>query len=343
MHCCESIRVPMDEMHISSKQRFKTDVPSGAFNAKRPGRYPLLFWQHVSEYYLRELSYPMDGLNAIQGVLRSFEDQPPKRRIHHCAGIPVIPHSVQGIAVKTPLHSFLTNLFWHHLEPGQRRQQFPSWTWAGWTGGSISSHTYVSKSVVSSVVQNDVKVWIEDGSGSLNEFYDSFADHAALSRSQDIYFLHIRAWTMACTVVNLSGADLPFGKKTAGPYAKFQIAEQSTGYVPFLSSASTINEHGSKRIKNERQYLGLILPYAGHLSGVPCQEYASVLVVEDKGEFCVRLGIFHLLSGNVPNNSQAHSKIGFYSGADGNCTALEEWSSEWQREAPQMLRTVRLG
>jgi hypothetical protein len=282
MHCRESTSVPLDELHISSKQRFKIDVPSGAFNAKRPGRYPLLFWQHVSEYYLRELSYPIGGLNAMQGVLRAFEDQPPKRRIHHCAGIPVIPHPVQGIAVKTPLHSYLTNLFWHHLEPGQRRQQFPIWTWAGWTGGSISSHTCVSNSSVSSVVQHDVRVRMEDGSGSLHEFYDSFLGLTALSQCQDIYFLHIRAWTMTCTVVRLSGGDLPLSKKTAGPYARFQIAEQSTGYVPFFSSASITNEHGTKRMQDEQQYLGLILPYAGHWSGFPCQEYASVLVVECK-------------------------------------------------------------
>jgi hypothetical protein len=74
MHCRESVAFPIDEMHIASKQRYKSDVASGSFNAKRPGRYPLMSMRHVAKYYERQLSYSSDALNAMWGIFRSFQE-----------------------------------------------------------------------------------------------------------------------------------------------------------------------------------------------------------------------------------------------------------------------------
>jgi hypothetical protein len=74
MHCRESVAFPIDEMHIASKQRYKSDVASGSFNAKRPGRYPLTSMRHVAKYYERQLSYSSDALNAMWGIFRSFQE-----------------------------------------------------------------------------------------------------------------------------------------------------------------------------------------------------------------------------------------------------------------------------
>ncbi|CAN9374135.1 unnamed protein product [Alternaria alternata] len=76
-------------------------------------------YRFLENYSARELSYDNDILNACTGVLNKLVS-------HHFWGM-VAPQL--DINSCTPL-----SLVWRSLNPGQRRQGFPSWSWVATTG-----------------------------------------------------------------------------------------------------------------------------------------------------------------------------------------------------------------
>lgn len=342
MHCRESVDVPLDEMHITSRQRFKVDVPSGSFDAKRPGRYPLRFMLHAAEYYQRDLSYPSDALNAMQGIFRSFEEQLEKRKVYNVVGIPILPQRVQGLAVQTPLHSLLTGLFWYHLEPGQRRVQFPSWSWAGWESGSISAESFVSVNESTSKLHPETAVWIEERPGLLRSFKDILDQRTSGSIHEDIYFLHIETWTTTCTIVYLTPTELPEWNMSPSFYARFSTDNKTVNYAKIYPSinADKLRERTSEN--HPHQFLGLFLPFSSHAASIHyIDRWASVLVVEDKGDSYERVGVCHLYS-CYSKDYKTWSNDSFCVDRDGSKSTLKDWFSRWEK-APKTKRSVRLG
>jgi hypothetical protein len=338
MHCHETIDFPLDDMHLKNKQRFRAEVPSGSFGAKRPGRYPLMFMQHAAEYYERHISYPDDALNAIHGIFVSFEEQLDKRKVYNVCGIHIFPRRVQGPAVKTALHSFLTNLFWYHTEPGERRVQFPSWSWVGWYEGSISTKSFVSQHEHSSELLPDITVFIEESPHLLCSFIDASLP-SAKSLRHDAYFLHIETWTMTCTIDHLTSPELP-AQQSPGLYAKYSIDGMTSVYSEFHCSVSVANIHGSASAMHPKQYLGLILPFASSdFFTYGTSSWASVLVVEQKEEYYERVGIFHI--GNYWTDSL--TGMGFHVGSERRKTEVVKLRPQWMNEAPRMKRKIRLG
>jgi hypothetical protein len=294
MHCQESIITPLDVMHISSMERFKADVRPGAFHAKRPGRNPMMFMRNISEYYNKNLSYPSDVLNAMEGIFKSFQQQPAKRAVYNISGIPIIPSAVQGFQNALPTLPFLTNLFWYHTSPGLRREPFPSWSWSGWQSGTISPETFFPKNIEYSKLGRGTKVWVETSSGELHKFDDIPKLPDSWSTCRESRFLHIESHAMKCTIVYLDSTDLPPWQQTPSLYALFKT-DDIVIYARFFASSKSFESQIHATANSPKEYLGLVLPFA--LCGMDpsvSEPSVSVLVLEDKGKCFERLGICHI-------------------------------------------------
>ncbi|KAH3919392.1 hypothetical protein HBI56_026140 [Parastagonospora nodorum] len=344
MHCREAVTIPLDDMHLVSKQRFKADAPSGSFDAKRPGRYPLMYMRHVAEFYFKQLSYPSDALNAMHGIFKSFQEQPPKRAVYNICGIPILPGRFQSFTSQRPLHPFLTNLFWYHTEPGHRRPEFPSWSWVGWHGGTISPETFVKKNESYSKLNADTSLWVEEKPGLLREFAEPVAPNTWLDY-QDSRFLHIQTWILDCTIVNIDVADLPSWKSSPGLYARFQLDDERIGCARFHPSITPTELQHCDSTGQPKQYLGLILPFS--LAGMNyiymIERYASVLVVEDKGDCYERVGVFHLYSHFDSGTDEQRADLSFCMRADGKLSSFKNVDNGWERGAKRQKRKIRLG
>jgi hypothetical protein len=93
---------------------------------------------HITRYTCRDLTYDSDALNAISAILREFK----LRGIEFLFGIPLSLHSNKPGHQRIVCDDYLLayGLCWthgpgpHNIVP-RRRKGFPSWSWAGWTGG----------------------------------------------------------------------------------------------------------------------------------------------------------------------------------------------------------------
>lgn len=133
MHCTESLALPLDKLHIKSKKTFKENTPSGGFMNKTPGKKPWQFMYYVAEFNKRELTFPGDSLNAMQGIFNSLSNS--RRPAYQFVGVPILPpeaalnyHSIYRPTGRTPEECFLIGLSWYHNKASVRRQDFPSWS-----------------------------------------------------------------------------------------------------------------------------------------------------------------------------------------------------------------------
>ncbi|KAI0388304.1 heterokaryon incompatibility protein-domain-containing protein [Xylariaceae sp. FL0594] len=134
MNCFESIYFPLDSFHIKNKSKTYETIRGGMFGRNRFKSYGKAvrnphdafaqYLSNVEEYSARKLTYDTDSLNAFHGVIQ---------------------HSLIGYGLRNlwglmfwpdNLDSFINSLTWWHKDIFriQRRQAFPSWTWAGWEG-----------------------------------------------------------------------------------------------------------------------------------------------------------------------------------------------------------------
>ncbi|KAF1968722.1 HET-domain-containing protein [Bimuria novae-zelandiae CBS 107.79] len=197
MNCLEALDLPLDAMHTRDRSRFRAHVPPGSFTNKSPGSVSYDVMRYVSEYYERDLSYPSDAINAMRDIFKTFVASPSK--VYHICGVPVlcsVPKTELNSAPNALEQSFLRGLFWHHSEPGRRRIEFPSWSWAGWEDGKIHPEFYRPEWLFNEQFYG-IGVSIEDTNGRLHRiperpcfpaFANSVGDHAK--------FIHIDAWTL---------------------------------------------------------------------------------------------------------------------------------------------------
>lgn len=133
MHCRESLVLPLNVMHDKCRKRFKVDVAPGTFSHKNPGNKPWKIMSYVAEYTQRQLTYPQDALNTMQGIFRHFATS--QQPLHQVMGIPILPASQSfGTQSWSPEEGFSIGFSWFHKKSATRNSSFPSWSWAGWTG-----------------------------------------------------------------------------------------------------------------------------------------------------------------------------------------------------------------
>jgi hypothetical protein len=123
---------------------------------------------------------------------------------------------------------FLVNLLWYHTTPGHRRAQFPSWSWAGWQGGSISPETFIVESNEHSMLHPQTAIWIEEESGSLRNVDDIPTLPDTWLPYQESHFLYIETRTLTCFISYLESNSLPrWHHSTTGWYATFTINKKN--------------------------------------------------------------------------------------------------------------------
>ncbi|KAK3360951.1 heterokaryon incompatibility protein-domain-containing protein, partial [Lasiosphaeria ovina] len=141
MHCLESVHWPFELMHSKSQRRFSQRVPNPIFENSIGRDYSFEtmrsyfnLLRHIGEYSGRDLSYQSDRLNAFLGVLADWGRRDPP--IHHVWGVPVILGNLDILSLvqRTQVSVNIMLADWFHDRPCSRRPEFPSWSWAGWSG-----------------------------------------------------------------------------------------------------------------------------------------------------------------------------------------------------------------
>jgi hypothetical protein len=222
MHCAESITLPLDAMHDNKKKTFKSSLPLGAFRSKTPGSDPYDIMNYISEFSKRELSFLTDRLNAMRGIFHIFETA--NWRVHHLMGVPIMPPCVSASQtlgksklykglLRSPEQGFLIGLTWVHSSPGGRIPEFPSWSWAGWSGELDPELMWKRTWETSLVLMN---VWIKDGDNDKMRLLDFSLCSSTLQKLRDVspqeplgrlQFIEIETYAFSCSTVDLRKED----------------------------------------------------------------------------------------------------------------------------------------
>lgn len=110
------------------------DNPEYTYDMERfshliPGLSSNELMAQLQEYSKRELTHHRDSLNAFLGVL-NFHTYESRRRTS-----PILHISHGLVAQKKWMTGDLrVYLDWYHEAPAERRPEFPSWSWTGWSG-----------------------------------------------------------------------------------------------------------------------------------------------------------------------------------------------------------------
>lgn len=97
------------------------------------GERPQHLLDQVQEYSRRNISYDSDSLKAFLGVLHHWETRLEKTKepMSHLWGLPMITSSW------CPWRVHFYFIWSHTCRDAVRRRDFPSWSWAGWTGTKV--------------------------------------------------------------------------------------------------------------------------------------------------------------------------------------------------------------
>ncbi|CAG8978759.1 hypothetical protein HYALB_00012744 [Hymenoscyphus albidus] len=157
-----------------------TGIPQWSSNIPTTAIFSL-----VSEYSKRNLSFPVDALNAFEGILSAFNSRETSVKAHW--GIPILPNdnanhpNFQGSRIA----SLLLGLSWYHQDNAlvHRREGFPSWSWTGWKGYSIE-YSYSLRSKDSNItVPCELKIYVGNG----NEPKIEWSDFLSRLSTQDVH------------------------------------------------------------------------------------------------------------------------------------------------------------
>jgi hypothetical protein len=133
MHCHESIRAPLKELHeiYGSRMWDSADMPV-VFPYHGLGKDPSDIEMRLNEYLKLTLTYEKDILDAFKGVLAGFEQKFASRMKSLC-GLPIHDYMYN-------LNSIIWPLSWYAplAHAPKRRLGFPSWTWMGWELSKIT-------------------------------------------------------------------------------------------------------------------------------------------------------------------------------------------------------------
>lgn len=271
MHGAECLRLPLDQMHQSSKppipegfeygipEGFAHGVPTGPLAYKTPAKeddsWNILVY--IDDFNQRTLTFESDRLEALQGIFQVFSAK--AWPVGVFMGIPILfPHKpkspslgygmadIKQLRSYSPLGSFIDGLTWHHRGTNipqiwDRRPNFPSWSWAGWSG-SIAHRPLLSKGFTGRAYRNgqdNPSLWIETPEKAflpVKHSWNELLDMLSLY-SMTTTFLHIESETFECEILYLDSNNVSFLQQssrwpapiTTGWHVRFPIVLPSDG------------------------------------------------------------------------------------------------------------------
>jgi hypothetical protein len=233
MHCAESLVLPLDYMQPKEKTASRRHTPDGPLGPKSPGTDPYEIMRYISEFARRDLTFQEDRVNAMKGIFHVFEAA--ALPVHQLMGVPILPpfymnrsNSYKELS-RTHEQGFLIGLTWSHRTPGTRITQFPTWSWAGWTG-ELDSELMFRSSWAKSPENTEVHIEIYNGEDSELEVdslrfptVENWGDFSLQEGFAYSRFIYLHAHTFPCWTVQFlqtekaeNGEPLPYAPPESG-------------------------------------------------------------------------------------------------------------------------------
>lgn len=117
----------------------------------------------VLDYTRRSLTLDTDSLNGFAAIIALFkgllpEPKPRNAVLSILTGIPFLSSGDSKHGSIDPGGSLLLGLMWYHRKIARRRQDLPSWSWAGWEGKADFNRSKLSNSWHHELLIRDVLV-----------------------------------------------------------------------------------------------------------------------------------------------------------------------------------------
>jgi hypothetical protein len=169
-------------------------------------------YDRIFEYSKRDLSFDSDALNGFLGILKIYQSISPP--LHHICGIPLLHYAAHD----PPSKRLTRGMMWSLGTPGNRRTQFPSWSWAGWTGEVL----YNDKTPMSF---SEVEFRVETRDGQEITIDEHWVELVSLINDPRKILRHLRlsSWTLPFDIVSRPDFILPNPRYTNSHYAKLRI------------------------------------------------------------------------------------------------------------------------
>ena len=323
----ESVQGFYTQAYFTKEKNFLTaDKPSLFANQEEFEDFENI-WALLTRFTRRKLTNSSDAIRAFRGILNHYTKLSGKfkygdeaERMTEYLGIPIIHHSTvrQFPDPKDPIEKkiqgFLAGLCWVNATHGPRRQEFPSWSWAGW---GVELPNVIPEAVENgfhSLSGKPTQVVAETLDGQLKEWRLGSCFEYCMAHPDDYSrFIHIKGWT----IDNLNIQYMPEeargwtnsflqdkqvwnkGNNISGYFAVFRDTSCAV-HLPLYSLHQTYDEKsgepaGFVPYSNGGEIIGLVLGRCedyGPLKKVPRNKSESVMILllQDKGGYYERVG-----------------------------------------------------
>lgn len=244
---------------------------------------------HIMQYTSRDLTFDSDSLNAISAILRQFQLQ----GVEFLHGLPLRLHHKRSGSEKLVYdrYNFAYSLCWTHVStqgnPPRRREEFPSWSWAGWTG-SVSWLPHESEEFHSSTSEV-----LELGYDVTPSVLSSIPEQRGDARLSDKMgnLLHVRATALHLQFETEQSSDDSTRSKQPSLFLR---SSQLSGIIPLYITRHTAPGQDFQQRLSTDTWTGLVLGHgkrsevryvlvAGKINlGDPFLERVGVMKVPDQ-------------------------------------------------------------
>lgn len=286
MYCCESMDLPLQDLHTKSHQSFKRIFCQGdgigCFPLAR-GRTALEVIDRIEEYSERslKLTEPSDILKGILGILNAFSGG--KLRLLHHGGIPVLPpsHQLESTLrdIWTPSMGFCSGLCWTLKTHSIRKPEFPSWSWTGWASPVVSwgYHKFERGEIK---VDRDVNILVQTSTGQFAELLSSSFLQTEIKPTASLTnVIQITAWVSSMRI-----KQHEHWSRGSNEYETKLLVEDG-GWIDW-----TFTPTSTSKVLPEQDVFGIHVAYKTESSTHGEATAAALLVVCKAGAIYERLG-----------------------------------------------------
>jgi hypothetical protein len=270
MKCTESLNVPLDYDH--KRTGYYWDIFESRIFAQNTIYAPSLM-THIRIYYERSMTNPGDKLNAIQGILRAYENHNPL--LHNLQGVLLFPSRQKNVFALVPTEtrylsvqeSLMSGLLWCHTSAGKREERFPSWSWAGWAGGHLDNSLATEKRVLNSKGPTDSSFFglisVEDINGQLHDFPVEFHSLREFLTTVRTKFLLLDVFAIPINLEKISEDKPSFFREPWGSLGniliRFHVTPDDFAYWPLSCLSQQDIKDNDDSLNAKAEYFAILL------------------------------------------------------------------------------------